>query len=80
MNRKHQQNIFHVSVNVNLMEKNVSHINSGITIVLDVSVKKIHVCEKGYVQNPAKCNCENGKYLESIIDDSTIITDEIINV
>ena len=42
--------------------------------------KKIHVCEKGYVQNPAKCNCENGKYLESIIDDSTIIIDEIINV
>ena len=30
--------------------------------------KKCHVCEKGYVWNPAKFNCENGKYLASIMD------------
>ena len=39
--------------------------------------KKIHVCEKDYVWNPAICNCENGKYLASIMDE--IICDEIIN-
>ena len=30
--------------------------------------KKCHVCEKGYVWNPAKFNCENGKYLASTMD------------
>ena len=36
------------------------------------------MCEKSYVWNPATCNCENGKYLASIMDDSTIICDEVI--
>ena len=40
--------------------------------------KKIHVCEKDYVRNPAICNCENGKFLASIMDDSTIISDKDI--
>ena len=31
-----------------------------------------------YVQNPATRNCENEKYLESIMDDSAIKCDEII--
>ena len=31
-----------------------------------------------YVQNPATCNCQNGKYLASIMDDSTIICNEVI--
>ena len=31
---------------VDLMEKNVIQINDGITINVDVSVKKNHVCEK----------------------------------
>ena len=35
--------------------------------------KKHHICE-----NPATCNCKNGKYLSSIIDDSLITCDEII--
>ena len=39
--------------------------------------KKHHICEKDYVSNPATCNCENGKYLASIMDDSTIIFDEV---
>ena len=39
---------------------------------------KIHVCEKHYVWNPATCNCESGKYLASITDYSTIISDEVI--
>ena len=52
-----------MNVNVNLMEKNVIQINGGIMINVDVSVKKIHACEKDYVWNPATCICENGKYL-----------------
>ena len=40
--------------------------------------KKHHICEKDYVWNHTKCNCENGKYLASIMDDSTIICDEVI--
>ena len=40
--------------------------------------KKINVCEKDYVWNPVTCNCENGKYLASIMDDSANICDEVI--
>ena len=40
--------------------------------------KKRHVCEKVYVWNPSTCNCKNGKYLASIMDDSAITCDEII--
>ena len=40
--------------------------------------KKHHVCEKDYVWNPASCSCENGKYLASIMDESAITWDEII--
>ena len=40
--------------------------------------KKTHVCEKDYVWSSATCVCENGKYLASIMDDSTIISDEVI--
>ena len=40
--------------------------------------KKRHVCEKDYVWNPTTCSCENGKHLASILDDSSITFDEII--
>ena len=33
---------------------------------------------KKIVWNPATCNRENGKYLASIMDDSAIVRDEII--
>ena len=33
---------------------------------------------KDYVWNPATCNCEHGKYLASIVGDSAITCDEII--
>ena len=39
--------------------------------------KKIHGCEKEYAWNPSECICENGKYLASIMDDSTIICEVI---
>ena len=38
--------------------------------------KASHAPEKDYVYNPATCNCENGKNLASIMDDSAIICDE----
>ena len=53
MNRKNQQSIYHVNVNVNLMGKNVIRINGGIMI--------------------------NRKQLASIIDNSVIMCDEIID-
>ena len=37
--------------------------------------KKRHICEKGYIWNPARCSCENGKYLGSIIDNLVITCD-----
>ena len=39
MNRKHQQNIHHVSVNVSLMVKNLIQIKSEIMINIGVSAK-----------------------------------------
>ena len=59
------------------MEETVIQINGGIMINVDTS-KKSHVYEKDYVWNPATCNCENGKCLASIMDDSVITCDEII--
>ena len=41
--------------------------------------KKRHICEKDYVWNPTTCNCGNGKYLASTINDSAIICDEVID-
>ena len=59
------------------MEQSVIQINGGITI--NVKCKK-HVCGKDYVCNPSACVCENGKYLLSIMNDSVIMCDEIIDV
>ena len=61
------------------MGENVIQINDGITINVDVSVKK-HICEKEYIWIPAICSCENGKYLASIMNDSAIACDEIIDM
>ena len=34
--------------------------------------------KKNYIWNPATCSCENGQYLESIMDDSLIKNDGIV--
>ena len=39
--------------------------------------KKHHIREKGYIWNPAKCTCKNGKYLASFIDNSVITCDKL---
>ena len=57
------------------MEQNVIQLNGGITINVDVSVKNI-IYVKKIVWNPATCNCKNGKYLASIMDDSVITCDQ----
>ena len=49
-----------------------------IKIAIKEKIKKKHH-EKDYIWNPATCSCKNGKYLASIIDDSVITCDEIIN-
>ena len=36
------------------------------------------MCKKNYIWNAASCSCENGEYLPSIIDNSVIMCDEII--
>ena len=40
---------------------------------------KKHIYEKDYIWNPATCSCKNGKYIASIIDNSVITWDEIID-
>ena len=39
--------------------------------------KKRQICEQDYVWNPSTCNC--GKYLASFMDDSMIISNDVIN-
>ena len=60
------------------MEENVVQINGWINISDDMSVKKCHVCEKDYIWNHSWCSCEKLKYLPSIMDNSAIISDEVI--
>ena len=55
----------------------VIQINGGIMINVYESVKNAMYVKK-IVWNPATYNCENVKYLPSIIDDSVIICDEVI--
>ena len=78
MDRKHQQSIYHRNVNVNLNEKIVIQINWWNNDKCSWECNKRHACKKDYVWNPATYNCENGKYLVSIIDDSASMCVEII--
>ena len=59
------------------MEQIVPQIIGGITLNVNVTIKNI--CDKDYIWNPAKCSCKNGKYLASIMDDSAMTCDEIID-
>ena len=60
--------------------KNVVQINGGTTINVDMSVKNVVYVKKYYVWNPATQSCENGKYCTSIMGDSAITCDEIIDM
>ena len=39
--------------------------------------KKRHLCEKNYVRRPTTYNCENEKYLATVMYDSAIMYDKI---
>ena len=64
------------------MVENVTLIKSTITISVGVSVKiqkNIVYAKKVILWNPAICNCKNVKYAGSIIGDSVVICNEIID-
>ena len=67
MNRKHYRSIHHANVN-----------QCCINNKCWCECKRHHLCEKNYIWNPATCSCENWQYLESIMDDSVITSDVII--
>ena len=46
MNRKHEQSIYYVNTNINLMVEVVTQINVGIMIKVDVSVKNFMYAKK----------------------------------
>ena len=69
----------HYHANVNLLVENVIQIKCGTIINTDVSAKIQNLmCAKYYIWNPSTCTCGNGKYLESIINDSVVTCDENI--
>ena len=68
---------YHDNVNVDLMNKNVIQSNGGMIINADVSAKSVIYAKKIF-WNPATCNCKNLKYLASVMDDSVITCDRII--
>ena len=67
-----------MNVNVDLMEKKCNSNQRWNKNKCRCECKKSHVCEKGYLWNTSKCICTNGKYLASIMSDSTITCDGII--
>ena len=62
--------MFHANVNVNLMEKNVIRIKSGITNVdVSVNIGQSILCVKKIIfgiLHPGTCSFEKGKYLTNI--------------
>ena len=64
------------------MIENVIQIKSRTTINAGASAKtqgNIMCAKNIYIRNPRTCTCENVRYLESIIDDSVVTCDEIID-
>ena len=70
--------MYHANVNVYFMVGNLIQIKSGLISNVGLRVKN-DICEKDYIWNPATCSCKNGKNLASIIDDSVITCDEIVD-
>ena len=46
MNQKHWQRLYHANLNVNLLEENVTRIDGGLMVNVDVSVKNIVYVKK----------------------------------
>ena len=67
--------MYYANLKANLMVENISQIKSGITIKANTSAKisENFICaKKAYMFNLTNCTCKNGKYLESIADDSAV--------
>ena len=58
-----------------MIEENLIQISGEIMINV---CKKRHACEKDYAWTPSTRNCENGKYIASIMDNSVITCNEVI--
>ena len=70
-----------MNVNANLMVKNVTQIKSTTTKNVDVSAKiRENIYVKKIFLESYYMTCKNGKYLGSIIGNSVITCDEIIEV
>ena len=67
-------------MNVNWIIENVIQIKSEKCRCECKNRKEHYVCKKDYIWNPAICNCKNGKYSGSIIDNLVITYDETIKV
>ena len=67
-----------MNVNVYLMEKKCHSDQWWNNSICLCECKKHYICEKDCIWNSATCSCQNGKYLTSIMDDSAITCDEII--
>ena len=67
-----------MNTNVHLMEQNVSPNQWWNNNKCWCECKKHRICEKDYVCNPANCICENGKYLTSIMDNSLVMCDQVV--
>ena len=78
MNQRFYQSMYHANINVILMEENVIHIENGIIINVDVSVKNIIFVKRDCIWRRTTSNSENGKYFTSIIYDSVITSSEVI--
>ena len=66
--------IFNMIRGINKLKLLKKHISCACTYKFENSRKY----KKDYIWNTAICSCENGKYLASIIDDSVITCDAII--
>ena len=56
----------------------MNEIINNFLLARDKFISEKHVCNKDYTWNPATCSCENGKYLGSVIDNSVLTCDKII--
>ena len=72
--------MYHADVIVNLMVKKVIQIKKWNNDKFQYKCKKHYICKKGYIWNLAACSGEDSKYLASIIVNSLITYDEIIDM
>ena len=73
-----------ITIHLQLLSKldrcagNCNTINNLSNRVCISNITEDLIREKDHVWDPVTCNCENGKYLASIMDDSVITCDELI--